>query len=148
MKRKQRKDGDLRNKSPNNENNEEAAVNVSGSHHADLFIQAKLEGLNLDCPVDTGAALSLVSRQIWDKITHPNELLTFDREIISASGNGLKTLGKTKMSREIHGTTCIMEVVVAETDVDAILVFDFMIAQSVQVDGETMTGQRQVMSIS
>ena len=57
---KQGKDGDLRTNSRNNENNEKAAVNVSGSHHAGLFIQAKLEGLNLDCLDDTGTTLTLV----------------------------------------------------------------------------------------
>ncbi|MEW8545264.1 MAG: retropepsin-like aspartic protease, partial [Candidatus Thiodiazotropha sp.] len=121
---------------------EKASVCVSGIPHAGLFVHAKIGEYAVDCLVDTGATLSLISSKVWSTVQGTNTLDKFDREIVSASGNVLDTKGKTKVCFELNGTSCDMDVVVVEMDVDAIIGLDFMFAHRAIVDL-----QRMVMDI-
>ncbi|MCG8048186.1 MAG: reverse transcriptase family protein, partial [Candidatus Thiodiazotropha endolucinida] len=125
-------------KQDENQSREKSNVCVSGNCHAGLFVQAKCGENTLDCLVDTGATLTLVSAKAWDNMKDMKALDRFEREIISASGNTLDTKGKTSVDFEINSISCPTDVVIAEMDVDAILGLDFMLAHSVTVNVEGM----------
>ena len=109
-------------------------ASVCGNYQAGLFIQAKLGDHQAECLVDTGATLTLVSNKVWNTIKGTKSLDSFDSKIVSASGNKLNTMGKTRLCFVINDTSCAMDVVIAEMDVDAILGLDFMISHNVKVD--------------
>ena len=109
-------------------------ASVCGNYQAGLFIQAKLGDHQAECLVDTGATLTLVSNKVWNTIKGTKSLDSFDSKIVSASGNKLNTMGKTRLCLVINDTSCAMDVVIAEMDVDAILGLDFMISHNVKVD--------------
>ena len=117
----------------------EAKAHKCGDFQAGLFIPVKLGDYLVDCLIDTGATLTLVSTKVWDTIKDTKPLDNFDSSIVSASGNKLNTMGKTRVCFEINDTSCAMDVVIAEKmDVDVIMGLDFMIAHSVKVDIEGM----------
>ena len=88
----------------------------------------------MDCLLDTGATLTLVSTKVWDTIKDTKPLDNFDSSIVSASGNKLNMMGRTRVCFDINDTRCAMDVVIAEMDVDVILGLDFMIAHHIKVD--------------
>ena len=51
----------------------------------------------------------------------------------------LDTKSRTKVCFEINGINCVMDVVIVEMDVDAIIGLDFMFAHDVNVDVVSMT---------
>ena len=115
------------------------SVCLSSTNHAGLFVQAKLEKYGADCLVDSGATLSLLSSKVWSAIKGSISLEKFDKEIVSASGNVLDTKGKANVCFVINGVKCVMDVVIAEMDIDAILGLDFMSMHDVIVDVVGMT---------
>ena len=116
----------------------EAKANVCGNFQAGLFIPVKLGDYLVDCLIDTGATLTLVSTKVWDTIKDTKPHDNFDSSIVSASENKLTTMGRTRVCFDINDTRCAMDVVIAEMDVDVILGLDFMIAHHVKVDIEGM----------
>ena len=115
------------------------SVCLSSTNHAGLFVQAKLGKYGADCLVDSGATLSLLSSKVWSAIKGTISLEKFDKEIVSASGNVLDTKGKANVCFVINGVKCVMDVVIAEMDIDAILGLDFMSMHDVIVDVVGMT---------
>ena len=115
------------------------SVCLSSTNHAGLFVQAKLGEYGADCLVDSGATLSLLSSKVWSTIKGTVSLEKFDQEIVSASGNVLDTKGKANVCFVINGVKCVMDVVIAEMDIDAILGLDFMSMHDVIVDVVGMT---------
>ena len=97
--------------------------------------------------MDTGATLSLLSTKVWSTIKGTATLEKFDKDMISASGNVLDTKGKTKVCFEINGVSCIMNVVIVETDGDAILGLDFMLTPNVVIDVVGMVMHIKVVMI-
>ena len=115
------------------------SVCLSSTNHAGLFVQAKLGEYGADCLVDSGATLSLLSSKVWSVIKGTVSLERFDQEIVSASGNVLDTKGKANVCFVINRVKCVMDVVIAEMDIDAILGLDFMSMHDVIVDVVGMT---------
>ena len=102
-------------------------------------MQAKSGEYGADCLVDSGATLSLLSSKVWSTIKGTVSLEKFDKEIVSASGNVLDTKGKANVCFVINGVKCVMDVVIAEMDIDVILGLDFMSTHNVIVDVVGMT---------
>ena len=115
------------------------SVCLSSTNHTGLFVQAKLGEYGADCLVDSGATLSLLSSKVWSVIKGTVSLERFDQEIVSASGNVLDTKGKANVCFVINGVKCVMDVVIAEMDIDVILGLDFMSTHNVIVDVVGMT---------
>ena len=113
---------------------EKGSFCLSSTNHAGLFVQAKFGEYSADCLVDTGATLSLISSKVWSTIIGSEKPKEFDKDIVSASGNVLDTKGKTKVCFEINDVSCVMDVAIAEMDIDTILGLDFMLKHNVVVD--------------
>ena len=112
---------------------EKGSVCLSSTNYAGLFVQAKF-GESADCLVDTRATLSLISTKVWSTIKGSEKPEEFDKDIVSALGNVLDTKGKTKVCFEINGVSDVMDVVIAEMDIYAILGLDFMLKHNLEVD--------------
>ena len=115
------------------------SVCLSSTNHAGLFVQAKFGEYGADCLVDSGATLSPLSSKVWSTVKGTVSLEKFDKEIVSASGNVLDTKGKANVCFVINGVKCVMDVVIAEMDIDAILGLDCMSTHNAIVDVVGMT---------
>lgn len=131
--------GQNKEKKDSTETQEKGSVCLSSTNHAGLFVQSKFGDYNADCLVDSGATLTLLSSKVWTTIKGSETLEKFDRDIISASGDVLDTKGKTRVCFEINGNNCVMDVVVTEMDIDAIIGLDFMLTHNVVIDVVSMT---------
>lgn len=61
----------------------------TGSHASGLYISARIKYMVVDCLVDTGATLTLVSTRLWNNIKDKHVLTPFHRTIVSASGDNM-----------------------------------------------------------
>ena len=87
----------------------------------------KLNGYEVDCLVDTGATLSVLSTRAWKMMDgQGSKLKAFDKEIVSASGNPLRIEGTTTVTIDLDGTHCSCNVIVADVESDIILGLDFL----------------------
>ena len=104
-----------------------------------MYTTAKLNGHDVDCLVDTGATLSLVSTRVWNMIDgQSHNLDEFSTEIVSPSGNPIDIKGQTTVNLLItNNTMCTCVVIVADIEADVILGLDFMKKERVQIDIET-----------
>ena len=77
-------------------------VNMSSFQGSGLYITGKISGFEVDCLIDTGATLSVLSTRAWNMVEEqvPN-FKKFDKEIISASGNPLNVKGSTTVSLKL-----------------------------------------------
>ena len=97
-------------------------VNLSNFQGSGLYLTGKLNGYEVDCLVDTGATLSVLSTRAWKMIDgQGSKLKTFDKEIVSASGNPLRIEGTTTVNLDLDGTHCSCNVIVADVESDIIL---------------------------
>ena len=76
---------------------DDGAANMSNRMGSGLFLQASFEGRILDCLVDTGATLSLISLDVWrcSSCSNISKLVDYNSTIISASGTPLDVKGRT-----------------------------------------------------
>ena len=114
-------------------------INLSNFKGSGLYTTAKLNGHDVDCLVDTGATLSLVSTRVWNMIDgQSHNLDEFSTEIVSASGNPIDIKGQTTVNLLINNNTmCTCVVIVADIEADVILGLDFMKKERIQIDIET-----------
>ncbi len=106
-----------------------------------LYAECKINNTVMDCLIDTGATLSILSLKTWDVIQQScsEGLKRFEPQIYTASGNQVDVKGMTRVMVEIVGIKCITEVIVADIDMDAILGLDFLKANDCQLDISTNT---------
>ena len=99
-----------------------------------LFVRASINGKEVNCLVDTGATLTMISTKFFETLGLNSNLEIFTPEIITASGTPLNTKGKTEINIEINGCKCQANVVVSDIDIDVVLGLDFMKAHNISVN--------------
>ena len=104
-----------------------------------LYATATISGNTVDCLIDTGATLSLMSQDVWEHLKSSHTLVQYTDTLISASGDQLCILGKTRTTLHIQNTICTINIVIAKTDCDIILGLDFMNRFLLNIDKETKT---------
>ncbi|MCG7879813.1 MAG: RNase H-like domain-containing protein, partial [Candidatus Thiodiazotropha endolucinida] len=120
------------------ESDENGKINVTNFKGAGLYAKARLNGYDVDCLVDTGATLSIVSTRAWHMIEdNSSDLQDFSREIVSASGTPLTVKGRTTVELIIGGMKCVFNVIVADVESDVILGLDFLKQENGHIDIET-----------
>ena len=113
------------NTTKNSEDQRSGSISVSRlTNAAGMFIKAKVNGLNANMLVDTGATVTLVSIKLFENMTSP-VMTEMKREILTASGSKLTVLGKTIIDIDINGYVCSNVAIVADINVDGILGLDF-----------------------
>ena len=77
--------------------------------------------------VDTGATLTIISTRLWETIQQYSSPLleNFSTQVFTASGEPVEIRGKTKAFLGICGMHNTFKVVVADIDLDLIMVLDF-----------------------
>lgn len=53
----------------------------TGSHASGLYVSARINYMVVDCLVDTGATLTLVSTRLWNNIKHKHVLTPFTEQL-------------------------------------------------------------------
>lgn len=101
-----------------------------------LYIHVDFYGQILNCLVDTGASLSVISTRVWENsdISKQGVLNTYDKTIITASGSALDVRGKTKITLKISDTLYDTEVIIANIENDMLMGLDFMEKHGCTVD--------------
>ena len=63
-----------------------------------LFASALVNGQPVNCLVDTGATLTIVSTKVWETLNNSNlPLINFDQVISTVSGSPIEVTGRTKV---------------------------------------------------
>jgi predicted aspartyl protease len=101
---------------------------------AGLYVKAKINGVEANCLVDTGATLTVVSTKLLQSSSYPSTLESFKQDVVTASGSPLDVEGKTSVVIVLNGHKSLADVIVSNIDVDAILGLDYMKAQQIVVD--------------
>lgn len=115
------------------------SAKCAGKQMSGLYITAQIEGFSVSCLIDTGATLSLMSSTLWERIRQNLTLKEYQSSIVSASGNQMDVLGKTRVMLTFNSVQCEMDFVVVKTDCDIIIGLDFMKQFHVSVDVDTET---------
>ena len=128
----------IRNKQPSttkiNEDQRHGSIGVSKlAMDAGMFIKAKVNGLNANMLVATGATVTLVSVKLFERMTSP-VMTEMKREILTASGSKINGLGKTIIDIDINGYVCSNVAIVADINVDGILGLDFQRSQNCTIN--------------
>ena len=107
-------------------------------NEAGIFVSASVYGTKVNLLVDTGATLSLLSEDVYNRICCSNPsfggLDPVKRSVLAANDEPLKTLGRTKVPIAIADNAYDTTVFVAELTVDGVIGLDFMMANSCVVD--------------
>ena len=103
-----------------------------------LYITGQLNGHEVDCLVDIGATLTVLSTRAWKMIDgQASKLESFEKEIVSASGNPLNAKGTVTVNLDFGATKCSCDVIVADIESDIILGLDFLKNQNGHINVET-----------
>ena len=126
------------------------SIKVSGVQNSGLFVTAFMNDQPVTCLIDTGATLTIISRKVWESmVRRSSELTSFGQVISTASGNPIDVSGRTTVRLRIAETNCVMKVIVADIENEAILGLDFMREMNCKIDvGKcTLTIQGQTMKL-
>ena len=120
-------------KETNDEKEDRSAANTVGPG---LYIHVDLNGQILNCLVDTGASLSMLSTRVWENsnLSKNRVLPSYNKTNITASGSALDVIGKTSISLKIGKRNYDTEVIVADIENDMLLGLDFMKNHDCTVD--------------
>ena len=106
---------------------------------AGLYVGGQVETAPVDWIVDTGCTVTLVSRSVFDKL-HPDdrpELFLHSRELVSADGSPLKTLGEAQFNISVGSKTVVHRAVIADIQNDGLLGIDFLKQHEFMIDFTT-----------
>ena len=113
----------------------EKGVKVSGIQNSGLFVPALVNGLPINCLVDTGATLAIISTKVRETLGRSNLTLnTFDLVISTASGSPIQVTGRTRVQLKVADCSCRLDVIIANIDNELILGLDFMKLMDCQID--------------
>ena len=100
-----------------------------------MFVEGKINGVPCTILVDTGAAVTIVHRRIWDRGKRTATLENNTSSVVTANGEPLKLLGKTKVvfslaERELKHNILVTDSITQ----DCLLGSDFLTAHECVVD--------------
>ena len=104
----------------------------SGSNTSDFTLQVCVSGTPASCLVDTGAVVSLVSKELWDTLQNTNELQPLQgakQKLVGVQGAPLKLYGTSTVNVTFGGVeqSYPVDVLVADSiTTDVILGRDFL----------------------
>ena len=109
------------------------APHYSGMASSDLkgpgvYLRAKVGGLPTYVVIDTGAQVSIISKQTWLQVTNGGaELMEFPGEALAANGGGMDVIGRWQTICQFDTLALIAEFLVADVpSPDILLGYDFL----------------------
>ena len=123
---------------------------MSGIQNSGLFVPAFVNGLPINCLVDTGATLTIISTKVWETLGRSSlTLSTFDQVISTASGSPIEVTGRTRVQLKVADCSCYVDVIIANIDNELILGLDFLKLMDCQIDvgQETMVIQGRAIKL-
>lgn len=90
------------------------------------FVTAKVNGLEVDRLVDTGASITLVCSQFWKELESGKKLEVCQKEIFSASGSMLDINSQACLSFETDGVQYCSKVIITGIENNVILGLVFL----------------------
>ena len=103
-------------------------------------LEGSVNGLAVSLLVDTGAAVTLLRKDVWDRVSVSEGPLTpcSALGLVGADGSPLQTFGTTSVTLALNGATMSVDVVVASPlTSEGILGLDFLKKQKVLIDLES-----------
>ncbi|XP_060561567.1 retroviral-like aspartic protease 1 [Ruditapes philippinarum] len=101
---------------------------------AGLYAYGKVGNVSVNCLVDTGATVTVISENLWLKLKSKNKITPFELSVSSTSGDLLKVKGQTEIDLRFKRHLYKTKVVVAEIGNDVVLGLDFMQQYGVCID--------------
>lgn len=100
------------------------------------FANVILENIGISMLVDTGSAVTLVSKRIFEKLdTGSNKLSEVACTLTTADGDRMKILGQTQLALQVGDKTFCQNVIIADLgDIQGILGMDFLAANAATID--------------
>lgn len=112
------------------------AVALATGYGGSGYVAAKVGGSSLLLLVDSGAALSVIPKQVWMTITKGgSELEKYQGDVSAANGGVVAILGRWHTVCQFETLALITEFLVADVPSEEILLgFDFLLKYGVAVD--------------
>lgn len=100
-----------------------------GGQGVGVFLPAKVEGVNCNLLVDTGAQVSVVAKEFWLQATGGgSELLPYTGTVSAANGGRMSIIGKWAAACQLSSLTLVIEFLVADIPLhDVLLGTDFLL---------------------
>jgi hypothetical protein len=116
---------------------------------AGLYAYGKVGNVSVNCLVDTGATVTVISEKLWLKLKSNNKITPFELSVSSTSGDLLKIKGQTEIYLRFKRHLYKTKVVVAEIGNDVVLGLDFMQQYGVCIDviGNTMKLKGHIVNL-
>ncbi|PJE78522.1 hypothetical protein CI610_02538 [invertebrate metagenome] len=115
-----------------------AGVGISSAAlEAGMYVKAKIQNVDVQLLVDTGATITIISDEVYNRIplAMRPELQKVTQEILAANGAALESLGRGSFLIRPEGcNTMCFEAVVAKISTDGLLGLDFMKSKNGVVD--------------
>ena len=101
-----------------------------------LYTDCKINGVAAECLIDTGASLTILSKKAMEIISQNSkiQLEPFHSKLFTASGEKVSVHGKTRVLLELCGQQSIIDVTIADIDIDVIIGLDFLKENECQLD--------------
>ncbi|KAK3083081.1 hypothetical protein FSP39_013432 [Pinctada imbricata] len=99
-----------------------------------IFVKLNIDGANAHFLIDTGASLSIFSKDTFDKIKNKPEIDSVNKKILAANGEPLKVYGRTRLKMKIGKKSYTTTVIIADLNSDGVLGLDFMLDNSCILD--------------
>ena len=114
-----------------------------------MFIPVIIQDRELHFLIDTGATISLISRNVINDM-HSVKVYGTRVQLSQANGSEIRVHGESEVDMEIGSTSHRVDVIIADIEQDGILGMDFLQSASARVDCErrTVTIRGEVISCS
>lgn len=101
---------------------------------AGLCASVTIDSVSVECLVDAGATLSVISSKLWYALEPEYVLTKFKTPIVSASENSIGVKGCTELVIKYGDIKCRTSVIVADLVTDVVLGIDFMKTNQVSIN--------------
>ena len=121
-----------------NQSSIQGSIGVSSApQEAGMYVEADIHQVKCKLLVDTGATVSIVSNDIYQKIpdvARPT-LTSINQEVLTVSGDKLKILGRGNFLMRLHDTKyMVVQALVAQITVDGIIGLDCLRSNAGLID--------------
>jgi hypothetical protein len=125
---------------PSLEEKHMCTLNTAIPLHKQNYIQIKIKSQDIWCLLDTGAQVSVMSCALWKKLFSDSTLLESNVNLVTATGNPVKILGKANIEVYIEGKMINIGVYVADKlRYDVIIGLDVLNEHKMVIDFSSQT---------